>query len=487
MYRAAALAIALTLACAAAAQEGKMDFIHGFRYDPMKFVEQSDTVQAALVRRHVFKTPKPSDGAVLKKRIDAILAKQKPDGLLEDDVKGTAGRMLELIELGVDPKRPEVKKVIDVLLKERTDEHGDNHKHISVRATRALCLLGITDPPEVKVSARTMVEREKVWNGQWKLCPWGTQLYLDSLWDCRSLAETTPLVTRVLARVADQMNDAGTLTYKDPWAFVNCAGRIDLPEAKRVVARLVPMALRAQKPDGGWGDHSFVAFRALVNHGFFEPLRKLPPLPADWTVARTFATPKGTLRHLVWDGVRRRLWTLDTKAKQAIALSPADGSVQKRIAIPFEEAVAVGWWDNALGVVQAEPKRLVQFNPKTGAVLREISLAKYEWPQGFVQMGETLWLYDAFLGCILKVDPGQPDKREFHGHTGGGCHITRVGDSIWCVQDFVPLMLRTSTDGKLLDWAETPFPGRCHGVAWGGAQLWALDDGRLCAIERAKQ
>jgi len=94
MYRAAALAIALTLACAAAAQEGKMDFIHGFRYDPMKFVEQSDTVQAALVRRHVFKTPKPSDGAVLKKRIDAILAKQKPDGLLEDDVKGTAGRML---------------------------------------------------------------------------------------------------------------------------------------------------------------------------------------------------------------------------------------------------------------------------------------------------------------------------------------------------------------------------------------------------------
>jgi hypothetical protein len=377
-----------------------------------------------------------------------------------------------------------VKRVADLFLKERTEEHGDNFKNISVRGTRALCLLGITDPPAVKAAVRTMVEREKVWNGPWKLCPWGTQLYLDALWDGRSLADTRPVVTRTLAWIGNGLNDAGCLTYKDPWSFVNCAGRIDLPEAKRVVERLVPMMLRAQKPDGGWGEgHSLHAFRALVNHGFFEPLRKLPALPPDWEIGRSIPAPDGKLRHLAWDG--ERLWTLDLDGKQAVALSPADGRVAKRLSLPYEDLSSVGWWEGKLGVVHSKPKRLLQLDAETGKVLREVSLAKLEWPMGFVQMEKEVWIYDAWMGCIMKVDPEQPEKRQFHGHTGGGCHITRVDDSVWCVQDFVPLMLRTSAKGKLLDWAETPFAGRCHGLAWDGSQLWALDEGRLCIIEKA--
>ena len=482
------LVVALASSALAGGERRKPAFRHGFRYDPMTFVNGSRTVQAVLVRRDVFRKPQAGDEAILKKRIDEILTEQKKDGHLADGIKGTAERMLELIELGVDPKRPEVRRVADLLLKERTKEHSDNFRHISVRGTRALILLGITDPPEVKAAVETMVKREKVWTGPWKLCPWGTQLYLDALWEGRELADTRPIVKRTLTWIAEKMNDAGCLSYKDPWSFVNCAGRIDLPEARRVVEKLVPMLLRAQKPDGGWGKgHSTIAFRALVTHGFFEPLRKLPPLPPDWKIVRSIPAPGKKPRHLAWDG--SRLWTLDAEANQAIAVSPTDGRVVKRLAIPFEKAGSVGWWDNALGVVQGKPKRLVKLDPETGAVLREVSLAKLEWPIGFAQMGKDLWVYDAWLGCIMKVDPDHPEKRRFHGHTGGGSRITAQGDSVWCVRDFAPLILRTHVKGKLLDWGETPFEGGCNGLAWDGKHLWALDGKgkRISIIERASE
>jgi hypothetical protein len=46
--------------CATAQDKGesKVTFQYGFRYDPMKFVEQSDTLEAALVRRDALGKPK---------------------------------------------------------------------------------------------------------------------------------------------------------------------------------------------------------------------------------------------------------------------------------------------------------------------------------------------------------------------------------------------------------------------------------------------
>jgi hypothetical protein len=247
------------------------------------------------------------------------------------------------------------------------------------------------------------------------------------------------------------------------------------------------MILRAQKPDGGWGDwQSAMTLRALATHGFLETLRELPPLPADWKIVRSIPAPCEEAAALAFDG--SRLWTLDRKAGVALAVSPADGKVLRRLALPAGKSKALGWWEDGLGVVQGKPKRVVKLDPETGRVAREVSLAKLEWPEGFVQMGTDLWLYDSWLGCIMKVDPENPGKRRFHAHTGGGSRIAAQGDSVWCVQDFAPLILRTSVKGKLLDWGEVPFAGGCRGLAWDGTQLWALDGKakRVCVIERAK-
>ncbi len=456
---------------------------YGFGFDPMKWVEQSGTVHGALVRRHVFRKPMPGDEAILKKRITEILDGQKKDGGLANGIKGTAERLMELVELGADTGRPEVKRVANLLLKERTREHADNFKHISVRGTRALVMMGITDLPEVKEAVKTMVDREKVWTGPWRLCPWGTQLYVDSLWEGREVYDTRPIVKRTLGWIADGLNEAGCMSYKDPWSFVSAAGRIDLPEARRVVERQVPMILRAQKSDGGWGGHSFAAFRALVRHGFLEPLRKLPPLAPDWKIVRSIPAPCDEPAHLVFgDG---HLWALDRKTGVVFAVSTSDGSVKKRLKLSFKKAKSVGWWDGGPGVVQSKPKRLLKLDPETGDIVREVSLAKLEWPQGFAQVGNELWVYDAWFGTIMRIDPKRPEKRRHHGHTGGGSRITAMPDGVCCIQDFAPLIVQTHTKGKLLDWAETPFDG-CAGLAWDGKKLWALDAKakRICIIEK---
>jgi len=50
----------------------------------MAFVEGSDSIEAAKLRKLVFVSPKPGDDEILGKRIDEILADQQPDGALSD-------------------------------------------------------------------------------------------------------------------------------------------------------------------------------------------------------------------------------------------------------------------------------------------------------------------------------------------------------------------------------------------------------------------
>ena len=46
---------------------------YGFRHDPMELVAKGDSLQAALVRRHVFQTANPGDDALFRARIEIKL------------------------------------------------------------------------------------------------------------------------------------------------------------------------------------------------------------------------------------------------------------------------------------------------------------------------------------------------------------------------------------------------------------------------------
>ncbi|MAF10778.1 hypothetical protein CMK11_10020 [Candidatus Poribacteria bacterium] len=463
---------------------------YGFRYDPMEWVEGSDSLQAALVRRHVFHAPHAGDAAMFRARVEVILAEQREDGSLGEPGHNKAARLMELADLGVDPDRPEVARAIAAAVRGTNETPGP-----WIRDIRALCMLGAGGRPEVKAALELVVAKEAEWNGAWKLCPWGQAFYLRALWAARDVHDTHALMGSILTWMADGLSDAGCIGYKDPWGLIWAAGIIDLPEAKRLVDLLIPTILRGQESDGGWGDdpydawskNSLKVFQALVTHGLLDELRGRPPLPSDWEIVRELTAPDGDLSGLTYDG--ERLWVMDRDKNEAIAVSPTDGSVQQRLPIPVEEPQGIGWWDDGLAVTREDPKRVVVLDAATGDVKRELPIDAVEWMGGLAQANDELWVSDGFAGGVWRYSDDRPEEPRMlvlAGPAPGA--LTPASDGVWHSDGFAPFIIKTGFEGELRDWGERPFGGRCEALAWDGTELWALDatDKRICAIRKAR-
>ncbi|MBT7303692.1 MAG: hypothetical protein HN849_29450, partial [Victivallales bacterium] len=114
------------------------------------------------------------------------------------------------------------------------------------------------------------IEIEDQWNHPSRLCPWTPAVVLRALWCARRIAEVVPVVERGLVSIRDNLDAEGRLGYNDPWGFIDCAGVIDHPIAAEIVAKQLPLLSSEQDEDGGWSEHSFVAFRALHLHGYLR-------------------------------------------------------------------------------------------------------------------------------------------------------------------------------------------------------------------------
>ena len=82
----------------------------------MGFVEESETLQAALVRKFVFDAPTPRDEELLQAEIDRILAEQREDGRFGDTSGRTGEQINELHRFGFDMEAPEAQRAADALL-----------------------------------------------------------------------------------------------------------------------------------------------------------------------------------------------------------------------------------------------------------------------------------------------------------------------------------------------------------------------------------
>ena len=468
-------------------------FEYGFRHDPMKFVENDATLEGALARTFVFEKPKPDDQKLIQAEIDKILAAQLPDGKLSDDkdhaLQFTAERLIRLAELGCPADRAEVQKAVSVILQKKKPNQADP---IGIYDTRAFCLLGIADRPNIKPLVRAGLEgciaRKEEWNSPWKGCPWTPIEHLITLWHGRAHVETEPLVAKALTWIAESINAAGGLSYKDPRGFVRLASQIDHPLARTVLEKEVPMLLRAQKADGGWGEQTSIVLRALKKHGLLEPLRQLPALPADWRVAQSIPAPESDCFSMTWDGAR--LWTFCRKTNEAIAVAPTDGRVERRVKLPVQGIHGIGWWDGALAATAAKAKRLLRIDPATGKIDRDISLeGKVEWVNGVEKVGDTLWVGDGFEMNAAILDPATGEK--LRSLVLGGplaVDYAATPGGVWHIDGWAPALIKSGTTqhGQLLDWGEKPFDGRCDGLAFDGTQLWALDakNKRISVIEK---
>jgi hypothetical protein len=466
---------------------------HGFRHDPMTFVANDDSRQGALVRSLVFQQPNEGDAALVQARLDEILAEQRDDGSFADTAKDTGAKLLELLKLGFPHDRPEVQRAADAIVRQArtqptTGEDFEKEAGLGVYPLEALCLLGRTDLPEVKHALTWYVEHSDRWNDPWKGCPWTPEVFWTALWAGRDIVDTVPTIKAGMRRLAESMNAAGCAAYNDPYGFVDACGQIDLPEARALVEKQIPLILRGQQPGGGWGDKSLFVFRALKSHGFLDQFRDLPPLPADWKIARSIPAPTATPGAIAWDG--QSLWVHDTKDNSAIAVSPEDGKVLRKLTLPVDNVVAIGWWDDCLAITQKDPKKLLKVDPASGEIKQYIIIDETDWTWvGCANaVNGKVWVADEFSPRIIVIDPDNPDTREFKilAGPGPGC-FAPTPDGVWHLDFWARTMIKTSYEGTLLDWGDHAFANHITGLAYDGQSLWALDADthRLCVIEKA--
>lgn len=460
----------------------------GFRHDPMAFVEHGDNV---AVRVLLFGNPRPEDARRIAAELERLLIFEP--GEPGEDGQGApfkinADNFLRLVQLGAGEEHPEIERALQLLdlLPERPAEP------IEGPVLHALCLLGRADHPTIRNSLRLRAARPEELLDPDEGCPWTPAGSLSGLWAARELEPVGDIVIRSLEVIRDRLEGTGSITFNDPWGFVHCAAHIDHPVAREILNAQLPMILRAQREDGGWGEYSFDVLAALKRHGLFEELRRKPPLPSDWNVVHSIPAPEGELFGFTWDG--EQLWTGERSANQAIAVSPEDGRVLARVDLPEGHGRWLAWWEDRIHLTQGspggdDPKRLHRIDPKSGEVEYTLPLEKLEHVGGVLPRGGELIVIDSYFGWEFSVEgcgPAGPCQRD----TTLACPMPVAGNpagkgAAWYVDHWTPWVIEVDDHGHLLDWAERPF-GSYQGLVWDGVRHWAIDReaGRICVVEK---
>ena len=473
---------------------------HGFRFDAAAWLSQADGLAAARVRATITGSGSEADRALLDGEIAKVLEEQREDGTFGDHTGPTGNNLAKLLELGCDPDVPEVQRGLDALIRQhregqRPQHEDDDPAHANMRAgvlvdagIRALCLGGRPDVDEVKSSLRWLCSHPETWLGHPYGCPWGPNGFLQTLWVGRESWDVTRALELGLNWFNRSADAAGLVGHLDPWGTVQTVATIDMPEARDLALRLLPMLLRAQKPDGGWDGHSVEAFGALHRHGLLEELRDHPALPDDWTELKRIPAPRRGMRHLAWDGTS--LWAHDPEANEAVGFSPADGSGTAHIPLPVEDVHGLAWIDGTLAACQGGPWKPVKnlfLLDRNGGTLATHSLDKVSMAIGVAEVDGHLWVGDGFDFEAKVLDLDAPQELQPVKWPGTCCSdLTGSADGVWHVDSFAPLMIECDRIGQMLDWAEIPFHGAVGGVTWDGERLWALDrrSDEVCAIDR---
>jgi len=462
---------------------------YGFRLDPMAWIDSAGTIQAAQVRTVLLGRHLPGDTELLQREIQDILGSQDANGALGDN---TAGRLIRLQRLGCSPDRAEVQRAVGAMCR----DDGNDDGLLGPYEIQAAVWGGHDDADLLGRSVQALIDQVMELDF-WCACPWTGEVHLQGLWSGRQYADVSAALERGLQVMRDAL-EAGTgyPLYLDPWGFLDCVGRIDLPEARQVVERQVPLILRGQHDDGTWGgldhlgygpgDRTFLVMRALVNHDLLETLRALPPLPRDWQVGRTVSVPAGDYGALTWDG--ERFWLLEGTAGRAVAVSASDGAAAGCVDLP-DGVTGLGWTGTSLAAVRADPNVLYLIDATTGEVREEVSLGFWGDAQGVAQVNGRLAVGNLHCGGVHFVEGS--DRVTPHPHMLAGSWVSDLagaGDSIWHLDGFSPTLVRSGLEShnQRLEWGDRPFDQHTAGIAFDGTSLWALDNARnrVCAVTK---
>ena len=465
----------------------RLELKYGFRYDPMKFVENDDSVGAALVRWEMGIQPKPEDAEQIAKHVGDSLAQASE--IVKNGGGGLHAGHTWKFRIACEQGWPEAGQLVEEILK--TAAAGD--KDLDVYRLQFVGLAGRTNDPLARRSAKRLAAQVMAEN-PWVGCQWGPFLKLRALFPFADVAGAAAAIDRLMSAIEKDINAAGyTAKGKTPWGQVQLLTFSDHLAARRILRKTIPFILTAQRPDGGWKHHTLAVVRSLKKAGLFEALRQAPPKPDDWRIARTIPAPQeGNLRQLQWDG--EKLWVLrhePPRDRFAVALSPKDGSILKTIKLPGSLVMSIGWWDGKLRASQKKPRRLLMtIDPDTGELESSFSLAEIVDYGPIALVNGKVWIGDDHNFCMAELNADGSGKARFFRHpTGKSPRSLTVGEGgMWHAEWGAPVLILTGLDGALLDFATCPLP-ETSAIAWAGDQLWVLDTGsrRICQIERTEE
>lgn len=489
-----------------------IEFNCGFRYNPMPWIENDESLDAARLRVQVLGTPKDGDRARIEAEIEKAFADQGENGSIEDDPGKTAGRIGWALELGCSAEASKVKLAAEWLLHQLSVEPVEPEKGLGLAA--ALCLTGHSEAEAIQPILQWYREgdRDRLVASIAATCPWSLTGRLKDLWNCRAAAGMEAPLKIMVDTFIEGVTEAGTMCFVDTGGLLPVFGHPDCPHGREIIRRMVPRILRGQRPNGS---SSFQMLRALANHGLLESLVAAKPLPSDWQVVRALELSGTELYGLTWgDGA---LWVCDPAPGQAMAISPEDGRVLRTVALPEGEApgAEIGWWEGLLAHTQCVPEpnprkpesqKLFLIDPATGEVRHGLAL---DWIPRITsatqvhdeEYGDKLWLCDPGEGITYYLDPRTGDHN--YGPDVADSNVKRIfpaDQGVWNAGWEHGMLIKSDRNGwRLLDYGDMPFdgptdyfshpgPGYCDGLTWDGQSLWALDarNKRLCIIEKTE-
>ena len=481
-------------------------FEYGFRYDPVEVMSSDTSLDGALVRTLLLKTPRPGDAATIEAHFAEVFATQKPDGSFEDEhdrppADATGAKVYELLQKGCSPDRPDMQLAIAFLEKTLAELPEDERSKAPGDAVYVMCLLGKTDSPAIKATLESQaLEMPELWG---KGCPGTPFAQLQTIWAGRKVADVTDAIEATLGWADEAVAPpacSSKLGLMSSWTMFEVLGAMDHPAAARLARRLAPLLVRAQQADGHWreghgGDKTFYVLRFLMNHGLLEELRGLPPMPADWKIVRALPTPGTRVQNIC--ALNGRLWALDMSGPAIVEISPEDGRVLDRLTVEpipglHHMTLAAGegvFYVSSFGHKDGPTDAVHEIDAVTGKSIRHFSLERTSDITGATRVGRQILASDGWGGGVWVIDLDNADATPQHTYeavaAGMPDYLASDGETIWGVDFMAPSLVHSTSDGKLLDWGERPFG--FQPVAWDGEHLWALgpDNKRICLIERA--
>ena len=236
------------------------------RYDPEVYLLTDTSVQAAVVRRAYGLEPLPEDGQTILASCDRLATHIRDRGCPshESFQKGYG----EFLLLGSPALRG---ATIELIEQQWVRDARIGHYELF-----SALLLDYPEWQILRPTCHEILHNLQSWNDEgW--CPWTPALWMRILWLARGRLDADADLDRQIARLEAGLSAAGQFQDREPFCLMYSLGLMNHPGVDAMLERFFHRLHDDQRPNGGWGELSYIAFLLLKKWDLLEALTPTPP------------------------------------------------------------------------------------------------------------------------------------------------------------------------------------------------------------------